>query len=84
MGRLTAASRRRLPASDFALPGRRYPDEDRGHAKAARACVDEFGTPEEKRRVFAKTAKFFGKKRKGGSRLKGRLMAMNRTGAFKD
>ena len=35
MSRLSTAARRALPVSDFALPGGRFPVEDRGHAQAA-------------------------------------------------
>jgi hypothetical protein len=34
MSKLTAAGRRALPSSDFAIPGR-FPIPDRGHAEAA-------------------------------------------------
>jgi hypothetical protein len=63
MAKLTAAARNKIPGGEFALPGRRYPIEDPGHAKAARARVDEFGTPVEKKTVFSKTSKFFKKKK---------------------
>jgi hypothetical protein len=48
MARLNAAHRNALSRGEFALPGRRYPIEDTGHAKAALARVSEFGTPHEK------------------------------------
>lgn len=35
MSRLTAADRRAMPASEFALPGGRFPLPDAGHARAA-------------------------------------------------
>ena len=35
MARLTAAQRRKLPASTFAGPGRSFPIPDKGHAEAA-------------------------------------------------
>lgn len=35
MARLTAAERRALPDSAFAGPGRTFPEQDVGHAKAA-------------------------------------------------
>jgi hypothetical protein len=59
MAKLTTEERDKIPESEFALPGRRYPVPDKGHAQAARGRVEEFGTPEEKKRVFSKTAKFF-------------------------
>lgn len=52
MARLNAATRRALPASDFAEPGKRgYPIEDKGHAEAALSEVSQHGTPAEKREV---------------------------------
>jgi hypothetical protein len=36
MAKLNAAARRKLPARDFAGPGRSYPINDRGHAIAAK------------------------------------------------
>lgn len=37
MSKLTAKSRDKIPASEFALPGRRYPIEDEAHARNAKA-----------------------------------------------
>ena len=37
MAKLTAAARKAIPASKFALPGGRYPIEDRSHAANAKA-----------------------------------------------
>ena len=37
MSTLTAAKRKKLPQSDFALPGRRFPVEDKAHARNAKA-----------------------------------------------
>jgi hypothetical protein len=51
MAKLTAAARKKLPGSVFALPGRRYPIHDRNHARDALARVSEFGTPYEKAAV---------------------------------
>ena len=53
MARLSAWKRNRLPASQFALPGRRYPIPDRAHARNALARVAQHGTPDEERRVRA-------------------------------
>ncbi len=54
MARLTAAARRRLPRSAFALPGRRaYPIHDRSHARAALSYVSRYGTASQKARVRA-------------------------------
>ena len=53
-GRLTTAERDKIPGSDFALPGRRYPIEDESHARNALARVSQYGSPEEKATVRAK------------------------------
>jgi hypothetical protein len=37
MARLTAKTRKSLPKKDFAGPGRSYPVEDKGHARAAKS-----------------------------------------------
>lgn len=58
--KLTTKARKAIPASQFALPGRRYPIEDKGHAMAARSRASQFATASEKATVFKKTAKFFG------------------------
>lgn len=57
MAKLTSRARNALPASDFALPGRRYPIEDRSHAANALSRVSQNGTPAEKATVRAKVAK---------------------------
>jgi hypothetical protein len=63
MPRLTAAARRKLPASDFALPGKRaYPVQDRGHAIAAKARAAEYATPAERKVIDAKANKKLGKR----------------------
>jgi hypothetical protein len=37
VAKLTAAERKQIPASKFALPGGRFPVEDRAHAANAKA-----------------------------------------------
>jgi hypothetical protein len=54
MTKLTTDDRNRLPDSEFALPGGRYPIPDRSHAQNALARVSQNGTPEEKAVVRAK------------------------------
>ena len=52
--KLTYAQRKALPASAFVFPKeRKYPIHDRAHAINALARVQQFGTPEEKRKVIA-------------------------------
>lgn len=55
--KLTADAREALPDKDFALPGDRYPIEDKNHARNALARVSQHGTPEEKKKVRAKVHK---------------------------
>ena len=52
MAELTAKGRKQVKASNFALPGRRYPIHDRAHAINALARVKQHGTPEERRKVY--------------------------------
>ncbi len=54
MGKLNTAERKKLSLSDFALPGRRYPVEDKAHARDALSRVSANGTPEEKVKVERK------------------------------
>lgn len=53
---LTSRARDAVPASQFALPGRRYPIHDVSHARNALARVAQHGTPEEKGKVRAAVA----------------------------
>lgn len=54
MAMLKAATRNKLPGSDFAGPDRSYPDEDKGHARDALSRVSANGSPVEKKEVRAK------------------------------
>jgi hypothetical protein len=59
MAKLTTKTRNAIPSKDFALGGRRYPIEDKSHARNALARVSQHGSPAEKPRVRAKVhAKF--------------------------
>lgn len=49
--KLDAAHRNALPDKDFAGPGRTYPIEDKGHAKAALSEVSQHGSPGEKSNI---------------------------------
>jgi len=51
VARLTAATRRAIPTSEFAGPDRSYPIEDRSHAVNALSRVSQFGTGDLKRKV---------------------------------
>lgn len=57
--KLTAAERKKLPASDFALPGRRFPIEDEAHARDALARAAQSGDPETIARVKAAVREHF-------------------------
>jgi hypothetical protein len=41
MSKLTTDARKKLPKSDFALPGGRYPVEDKAHARDAKARASQ-------------------------------------------
>jgi hypothetical protein len=57
MTKLTTKKRNDLPKGDFALPGRRYPIEDKAHARDALSRVSHSGTPAEKAAVRGKVQK---------------------------
>jgi hypothetical protein len=59
MAKLTSKQRKKIPGKDFALPGRRYPIEDKAHARNALARVSQHGTASEKAAVRRKVAKKF-------------------------
>lgn len=56
-GALAAKERNKIPGKDFALQGRRYPIEDKAHARNALARVSQNGSSEEKAKVRAKVMK---------------------------
>jgi len=57
VAKLTAAQRNALPRSDFAQPSKRkYPINDRSHARNALARVSQHGTTAEKRKIRRKVA----------------------------
>ncbi len=64
MAVLSYGARKRLPASSFALPGKKpgagsYPIPDVAHGRNALARVSRFGTSAEKATVRAKVARRF-------------------------
>jgi hypothetical protein len=61
MAKLTTAARNKIKGSNFALPGRRYPIENRSHAANALARVSQHGTLEEKSKVRAAVARKYPK-----------------------
>lgn len=60
MAKLTTKERKKIPAKDFAVPGKRaYPIEDRAHARNALARTAQHASPAEKKEIKAKVAKKF-------------------------
>ena len=59
MTKLTTAARKKIPAKEFALPGRRYPVENKAHARNALSRVAQDGTPAEKATVRRKVHQRF-------------------------
>jgi hypothetical protein len=58
MAKLTAAARKRIPKSSFAIPSKKpesgsYPIPDKSHARNALARVSQHGSPAEKAKVRA-------------------------------
>lgn len=74
MAILTAEDRKKLPDSAFALPGRRYPIHNIGHARNALARAAANATPAEQATIKAKVAKRYpeikvaGKKKKDNNK----------------
>lgn len=54
MAKLTKEARGKIPSSNFALPGRRFPIEDAKHARAAIMLSNKGTTPEEAAEVRRK------------------------------
>ena len=55
MAKLSYKKRKKMPASEFAEPGKRkHPIEDKAHAKNALARVSQHGTPAEKATIKKK------------------------------
>ena len=54
MAKLTAKTRKAIPSNAFALPGRRYPVEDKAHAANAKSRAAQFATPSQKKIIDAK------------------------------
>lgn len=53
MAKLTAADRKAIPQSKYALPGKRYPIEDANHARAALSMLHN-ASPAEQEKIRAK------------------------------
>ena len=69
MAKLTAAQRKALPKSAFAVPSKApgpgsYPIPDKAHAKNAKSRAAQFASPSVKKKVDAKANKKLGKGKK--------------------
>ena len=60
MAKLTAAARKKIPASKFAGPGRSFPINDKAHVKAAES-YERYASPGTKAKINAAAKKAFGK-----------------------
>jgi hypothetical protein len=72
--KLTSNARKKIANKNFALSGRRYPIEDKNHARNALARASQNATPAEQEEIERKVhAKFpgIGKKKRVGDRMKG-------------
>lgn len=66
MARLTAAQRKALPKSDFAVPSKApgpgsYPEPDAKHAAVAKCYAKRFASPSVKAKVRAKASHVLGR-----------------------
>lgn len=60
MAKLTEKDRKKMPKKEFAEPGKKkYPVNDKVHARNALARVAQHGTPAEKKKVRAKVHEKF-------------------------
>lgn len=70
MAKLTTAKRKKIPKSEFALPGiEKYPVEDKAHARDAKARASEMEkkgklSMSSKEKIDAKANKVLGKSKK--------------------
>lgn len=74
MGKLTAAKRKKVPSSEFGLPGsRKYPMPDKAHAANAKARATQMVkkgklSSASKAKIDAKANKVLGKSKNKGSK----------------
>jgi hypothetical protein len=65
MAKLTAKTRKKLPKSDFGLPGKKaYPMPDAKHAAVAKAYASRYASPEQQKEIDAKANKVLKKRGK--------------------
>lgn len=71
MAKLTAKKRKEIPAKEFGLPkSRKYPMEDKGHARAAKSRASEMEhkgkiSKSTEAKIDAKADRKLGKRKKG-------------------
>lgn len=53
MSRLSTGARKKLPAKDFAGPGRSFPMNDKAHIRAAKR-EEKFASPSTRKKIDAK------------------------------
>lgn len=59
MAKLTTKARKAIPSKSFALPGRKYPIEDKAHARNALARASQFASAAQKKKIIAKVHRKF-------------------------
>ena len=80
MAKLSYQKRKKLSGKAFALKGRRYPIEDKAHARNALARVSQHGTAEEKAAVRRKVhAKYPGIGMKSAKKKSGQKRVTSKT-----
>lgn len=68
MARLTASARKKIPSSEFGLPGSRaYPMPDRKHAAVAKAYAERYASPAQRKEIDAKANRILGKGKSEGA-----------------
>lgn len=83
MAKLTTKQRKAMPASEYALPGKRYPVNDKNHAVAAKSRATQQVkagnlTPAAKSMIDAKANRVLGKKGSAFAKAKARMNASSR------
>lgn len=81
MAKLTASKRKKIPKSEFGLPGeKKYPMEDKKHAANAKSRATQQVkkgnlSPSSKAKIDAKANKVLGKKKEGMSHVSEKRIA---------
>jgi len=80
MSKLTTAARKQIAPKNFALPGRKYPIEDKSHARNALSRVSQFGSSAQKAAVRSKV---HAKYPDIGSSLRSKAERQDKKGGYK-